>query len=550
MTIKVKTAASTFTEVSQPFYKLNTSQWVPLKRVLVKEVAGWKEVWPSEFVYVHTGYGYNMNMHTCFGSPTGPGNYTFINEGVIGASVGNFALNSGVFAAGSFVKLINKGTIIGHGGTGSPVYSGGPSPALKGGDGLNLSSIVYIDNTAGYIQGGGGGGGGTGDFGGSNYHGRGGGGGAGAYPGEGGYGFTGTGGTGSLTSGGNASYGNGHGGGPGLAGLPNTVIINDDLSLMSIGAPGGVSIDGYGYVDPTSVGMSRIAGRVIQGQAGRPKVKFSHFSGIANYGGTMDVYLTVEGTSPVVTASWVSGGAYITVSKISNTQFRFLSTASQSASGGQYNYWRSGVIRFFNTSTNGSDYLDVYIRCGDKKASPPQNEGRSCFPAGSMITMADGSVKPIELIVVGDIVKTAVGSSAVYDLEYPILGTRPMYAMADGLCKTSGEHSMWSRDPETLEQWWATRDMEQWRYEAENGFGPSFSREPYDLTHREGDVWEFAAETGWIKSTWERVDAPEDTQLYHLLLEEGGSYYVDGYLVSSMADSGGVDWETFQYPRD
>ncbi|MNY33905.1 hypothetical protein D3C86_1682050 [compost metagenome] len=108
---------------------------------------------------------------------------------------------------------------------------------------------------------------------------------------------------------------------------------------------------------------------------------------------------------------------------------------------------------------------------------------------------------------------------------------------------------MWSRKPGSTEQWWATRDMEQWTIEALSGDGPNFDVKPYDLTEMEGEEWEFATEAGWKRTTWRRVDAPETTQLYHLLLDEGGSYFVDGYLVSSMADSGGVDWHAYDHEQ-
>jgi hypothetical protein len=86
------------------------------------------------------------------------------------------------FAAGSTVKLVNNGFILGSGG------AGGNGPGGAGGDGgtaltLNANDLT-IDNTNGRIFGGGGGGGGGGDYSSGSAGAQGGGGGGGfGYPG-------------------------------------------------------------------------------------------------------------------------------------------------------------------------------------------------------------------------------------------------------------------------------------------------------------------------------------------------------------------------------
>jgi hypothetical protein len=255
---------------------------------------------------------------------------------------------------------------------------------------------------------------------------------------------------------------------------------------------------------------------------------------IASYSnGNQDTVTLNLGGDPTPTTSgaWVSGGTNVSVFKDSNTYYRFIKDNGSGSASGTY--------RFTATNSAGSAYVDQAISVF---------ESSSCFVAGSLVTMADGSLRTIETIEVGDWVRTAVGVSQVTDLYLPILGERALYAMADGKCVTSGEHSLWSRDPATGQQWWATRDMEHWRLEAITGDGPNFNgHEPFDLTHAEGSVWGFATESGWIDTTWHEVPGTPETQLYHLLLETGGSYFVDGYLVSSIADTGGVDWETFRW---
>ena len=261
---------------------------------------------------------------------------------------------------------------------------------------------------------------------------------------------------------------------------------------------------------------------------------------MTNTSGTTTRYvnLTLGGTSPSTSGTWVSaiysGYARITVTKVSTTQWGFKKTDDG------YGEIHGGTYRFTATNSAGSKTVDVAIRFNDTQVNA------SCFTGDSLVTMADGSYKRIDQIAVGEQVRTAVGIATVTQIDLPKLGDRPLVVMADGKCKTSAEHSLWSRNPSNGQQWWATRDIEQWRYEAANGFGPSFAgHEPFDLTDQEGLLWDFATSDGWQKTTWFKQPAPEDTQLYHLLLDEGGSYFVDDYLVSSIADTGGVDWESF-----
>lgn len=302
------------------------------------------------------------------------------------------------------------------------------------------------------------------------------------------------------------------------------VNIELDLSATAAISLGNTNVRNLAGVASGAISMSNLHGK---SNTIPPTISIASYSN----GATDTVTLNVAGDpAPTTSGAWVSGGASISVFKNSTTQYTFSPSQTGSA---------SGTYRFTATNSAGSAYVDQAISVF---------ESSSCFVAGSLVTMADGSLRAIETIEVGERVRTAVGIAAVTELYLPILGERTLYAMADGKCRTSGEHSLWSRDPATGEQWWATRDMEQWRLEGITGDGPNFNgHEPFDLTHAEGSVWGFATELGWIDTTWHAVPAAPDTQLYHLLLETGGSYFVDGYLVSSIADTGGVDWETFSW---
>lgn len=568
MSIHVKNSENGYGEITQPYMKLGSDLWTPLKQVLTKTQNNiWSEVWPKKIVYTHYNYGYNMNMFNCFGSPTLPGEYIFINKGYIGGAantgIGNVALRTGVFPAGSKLTFINEGYVSGAGGYGASFKSGTNTgdghihQAMVGGSGLYLEYPITIDNSLGIIQAGGGGGGATGDFAGKTRFNARGGGGAGLPGGiSGHYTWTPPGGgqVGTLTAGG-AAYGgwNGRGGNPGQPGGHETIRINNDYSKMTLGAPGGISIFYSGYIQPDSVGIdgSRIFGKIVPGLVGNPYVAVSGLGRDGCYGIPIRIYLALGGINPNVSGYLISGNtSYVGVSKVNNNTFDVYSKYPGEFYG--LNHWDYFTIRFALSASNGSDVFDYYARVGRgynefNSAPPPPIDSSSCFIAGSMVLMADGTTKPIEEIVVGDVVKTAVGVSTVYQIDHPILAERPLYVFADGKCGTSGEHSMWSRQPGTDNQWWSTRDMKQWEFEALNGFGPNFDEKPTDLTAMVGEPWEFATIDGWVKTTWYRKEASPDTQLYHLLLKEGGSYFVDGYLVSSMADSGGVDWSTYKH---
>src|SRR5262249_11371421 len=65
----------------------------------------------------------------------------------------------------------------------------------------------------------------------------------------------------------------------------------------------------------------------------------------------------------------------------------------------------------------------------------------SCFVAGTRVTMADGSMKPIEQIRVGDPVLGPEGEvNRVIGIERPFLGTRKLYALNESGYFVTAEH--------------------------------------------------------------------------------------------------------------
>lgn len=69
----------------------------------------------------------------------------------------------------------------------------------------------------------------------------------------------------------------------------------------------------------------------------------------------------------------------------------------------------------------------------------PQSSG-SCFAAGTLVLMADGSARPIETVERGDLVYTNLGPRKVSLKEQPPRGTRTLYRIDDLKLRTTGGH--------------------------------------------------------------------------------------------------------------
>lgn len=135
-------------------------------------------------VYINTSNRTAASIFELMGSPTQPGTYIFENQATISAGTGSYALRTGVFPAGSILKIVNKGYIRGRGGAGGPYNAAGSS----GGVALYIDFACELDNGSGFIFGGGGGGGGAQTYAIGGYYRSAGGGGAGANGGAAGAG--------------------------------------------------------------------------------------------------------------------------------------------------------------------------------------------------------------------------------------------------------------------------------------------------------------------------------------------------------------------------
>lgn len=171
--------------------------------------------------------------------------YVEIAEGVTRGSPGGSlqAIDTGTFAAGTTILLVNRGIVTGHGGNGGQggtAASGAGVAGGTGGDALVARHDISIVNYGTFAGGGGGGGGGQGD---AADGGGGGGGGAGSIPGRGGAVVT------SLAiaglNGTNSFGGGGGAGGPGASAGGGGGSLGSNGTAGSGGSGGAAGVTGH-----------------------------------------------------------------------------------------------------------------------------------------------------------------------------------------------------------------------------------------------------------------------------------------------------------------
>lgn len=77
---------------------------------------------------------------------------------------------------------------------------------------------------------------------------------------------------------------------------------------------------------------------------------------------------------------------------------------------------------------------------------PCRPDYQSCFIGETRIAMADGTSKPINQVVIGDMVFGREGVNRVVEIERPRLGNRRLYALNDGPFFVTAEHPFLTED--------------------------------------------------------------------------------------------------------
>ena len=158
----------------------------------------------------------------------------------------------------------------------------------------------------------------------------------------------------------------------------------------------------------------------------------------------------------------------------------------------------------------------------------------SCVSFGTLVTMLDGTKKPVQDIVIGDVIYSRDGiAGTVKDIDKVPLGTyrrmMKLYHEDMSYLRITDDHDLWTRidDVET----WATYNYNWWLYEnecyPEDGIiaVPIMPMKPH--VH--------ATEYGWTvtKPDYELSQDPNEI-VYGLQLDQGDGFYADGFYVMAM----------------
>ncbi len=190
-------------------------------------------------------------------------------------------------------------------------------------------------------------------------------------------------------------------------------------------------------------------------------------------------------------------------------------------------------------ASNGSQYVIDFF-----ESYSNINNYSTCFPAGSLVMMADGTERRIETIRPGEWLMGADGVPVqIHQVDRPLLGPRRMLAMADDSLLWSEEHGMWTRDGEGAEWWWSA-NPDAWRAEVEEG---AIGGLRDNTTMRTGAGYEFAHMCGWRGQAVVEADGygPE-TPLY-LPMTHGVPIIVNGYVVGAGVNESAFDYASFRW---
>lgn len=197
--------------------------------------------------------------------------------------------------------------------------------------------------------------------------------------------------------------------------------------------------------------------------------------------------------------------------------------------GTAVSYW--DVLGVDGTWRRCSNYID-------------ESGGGTCFPAGSMVLMADLSWRPIELVGTGDIAYSHPSPAEIARLYVTRLGHRRMFRMADNSILWSEEHSFWvlRHDATGGREFIWTISRSELEREQRQGIISGLPDFSLVFNGNPGQAEEFAwLSTEGHRHTWKRntplhipeYDGKADFPLYLPLTNDGKLIVVNGYFVGA-----------------
>jgi hypothetical protein len=170
-------------------------------------------------------------------------------------------------------------------------------------------------------------------------------------------------------------------------------------------------------------------------------------------------------------------------------------------------------------SSIDTDSIDTGASGGTGTDTGTDSEGGpTCFRAGQKVSMADGSLKNIEDVKIGEKVKGEVGATnTVLGYERPVIGSRKTYII-NSKVEFTGDHPFLSKEG------WKVADMNLFK-----AFPRTLPKEPTKLNI--GDV--LITESGEIvlETLEEKTDRPAEEMVYDLKLDGNNTYTVEGFIV-------------------
>jgi hypothetical protein len=174
--------------------------------------------------------------------------------------------------------------------------------------------------------------------------------------------------------------------------------------------------------------------------------------------------------------------------------------------------------------------------------------GGSCFLAWALVTMADGSERPISHVLPGDWVMGRDGeANEVLALEPVILGDRPMLVI-NGECWTTDDHPIWTSRgpaafcPENLGIDWGHTHGVLTRFGVETRLNVGLTREVAPLIRGAGLHWR-----GTFKRllTIEEMWLDPNVPLFNLVLGGSHTMRIDGYCFTGWPREDDFDYDNW-----
>jgi hypothetical protein len=212
-----------------------------------------------------------------------------------------------------------------------------------------------------------------------------------------------------------------------------------------------------------------------------------------------------------------------------------------------------GVALFYPVDTDPFDIVSVKLTVTNNCSTSTGDAEIFCFLAGTPVSMADGTTKPIETVAVGDRVLGAFGEiNTVTGLQNHQLGFGTI-SNINGDHKTTSHHPHVSPDHRALcvSPAVVTSFAYGKHYMVTGADGKKERRLLKGLNRDRIGKLEVGMELQTLTgtrtvTTIERVPMPPSTPVYHLAVDGSHTYVVDGYAVYGWADETDFDYDTWR----